>query len=190
MGCLREMHVPGVLEELEGVCGKASIVGGDLQKWDLSTLTHLLLFNTVWGGWFISTHAQSCLNELRTVRNTAICHLQSVEFIGSDDVDTIKQLLMQLSHLCADEATVSDIIQKVHESMIQKIVDSRILVSLKQKFKSETAKLEHMKHFACDVPSFATSELKFRSASAEGLLDWLPSQVQVRPVEFEVESLC
>ena len=43
-----------------------------IETWDITILVHLLLFNTVWGGWFVSRKRQWCINKLRDIRSTSV----------------------------------------------------------------------------------------------------------------------
>ena len=72
---LKQVDVQGVLAELEaGISSRDIIEDGSIETWDFTILVHLLLFNTVWGGWFVSRNRQWCINKLRDIRNTSVCH--------------------------------------------------------------------------------------------------------------------
>ena len=67
-GCLRETEVPSVREELSSRCDVAAIEYGNIHDLDFSILVHLLLDNSVWGGWFIPRYVQAWIAELRNMR--------------------------------------------------------------------------------------------------------------------------
>ena len=71
---LKEVDVQGVLAELEaGISSRDIIEDGSIETWDFTILVHLLLFNTVWGGWFVSRNRrQWCINKLRDIRSTSV----------------------------------------------------------------------------------------------------------------------
>ena len=112
---------PSALAELACVCSRNLIKQDKIEDWDFSILTHLLLFNSVWGGWLIPQNKQCCTNELRSIRNSCIRHSTGI-VTSFEDVDQVESLLRTVDQpLTPDDA--AEMNAKIHETRRAHIVD-------------------------------------------------------------------